>query len=800
MNILSKSLLCAGMMVGMSMTANAYTLVSPTPGETTKVETLSSIKLVWDHDVYEFPSGTVLVYDSSNTQVATGSCDYDYDVYNAYVVNISPEVVTPGIYTVVVPANMADDNNNSEYRLTYEVEGAVMPTSCMPTGITPENGATIIQDLDNYVQFDQIRLDFANDKALTVDEAKISLRNQDNDAVQFTLGGWYLATDPMLQYAENPFVNINFNDFGDMPSGTYTFTALPGAFTNSYNVVNEETITAVYYYTKTKADADDTPLVIESALMGHVTSPAAGQFTWDGTDAVEVTPDMPVAAFIGTNNAAQGTGFLLTFNHGDKAEYVTYELRNVETSEILSVSNCIKQEDGTFLLGWPSTTKLFEGTQYALEFRAYNNIVEKVQFGNGASLTFAGTTEPFAYSSAKFITVVPSSGEVLTKLDQNKITVLFSEPVRLTAQASLGSGVSTPATAVSSNEEEYDYVWYVYIPDYIMKTYPDAHINVVAYGEDGRIVAAAEGGNGSIEENSSNEFDYTMTLCQPRVLTEQTNSHVAEIKTFSVYSSDGRGINTSWVAFPYLVNEKGETVAEINNEAYIDEWGDKVPFQTLVWGPGNEYERNPLVIEFQLTPAITEKGKYTLVFPPASFAIGTQFDADNSIEQEMNYWVTDFFPVTYTVDNNTIALDPVEISHTTNLDITVAEGWKLDALTLNGEDVTENVVNGKYTSPAADRAMAYEATFAFDGIVSEPSSALDEVTDLNLRAWSENGSMFVAGLKEGQIVRVYTAGGSLMTTVNVADADTMKFDAAVGVYIITVTEENNTVAIKLVNK
>lgn len=807
MKKISRIFLCAAAGLLTTFSVSAFTLVSPQVGEVTKVKSLGTISLKWDNTVDAFPDKQVILYDSNNQQVAVGTGDYDWDVADGYLVTFNPTISTPGTYTAVVPANMAEDNTNPEYRLTYEIVAGA-GQAAVPTAITPASGSEIVQNVENDVQFQDIHFEFGNAVSLTINKNNISFTDQSGAPVAYEITGFYEAGNPMLSMVDCPLVIFNFNEDGDMASGTYTLTLKPGTFTAQDGSVNEETIECVYKYTKTKPDVDQTPLEINYAFMGgavlesHDAATGVYTYKWVGGDDIEqVVPDMPVAEFIGTNDVAAGetaTGFMININHGEKSGYVTYEFIDLNKDEILRSSQCVKQKDNTFFIAWPVTTTLYEGTTYALEIHAYNNVQEKVEFGTGARLTFKGTTEPYKYSSAEFVTVVPTSESTLNSLNENKITVLYSQPVKATAQVSLGSGVGSPAECVSANEKEYDNVWYVYIPDYIMKGYPDANMSIVAYGEDGYIV---EGNNGSIEENSNCDFSYYLTLCQPRVLLTQTNSHVAEINTFNAYASDGKCINPAWAANPYVINEKGETVAELNNQYTENEWGDKEAYKTTIWSAGDEWTREPLEIEFQMIPKITKKGKYTLVLPATTFAFGTQFDSAISVDQSYDFYVVDFYPVTYSVDNSTIDLSPVEETKTVNLSVKANENWKLETLTLNGKDVTADVKDGSYQSEPATGAMNFAATFAYDGIVLTPSGVDDVVSDLELRGWSEGGKLYVAGLKENQVVNVYTAGGSLMSTATVAEGiDKIEFDLAQGVYIITVTEGAQTVALKLMNK
>lgn len=632
-----------------------------------------------------------------------------------------------------------------------------------------------------------------------MDSDYITFTDQNGKKVGYTVGGFYRADDPMLQYATNPFITFDFNFEGDLPSGTYTFTAKPGTFASKRGVYEQE-IVLTYNYTKTKADVDETELVIESALMGDASSTASyGEtpvYKWENTNVVTVTPDMELAEIIGQNDNEVGTGFLVTFNHGDKSNYVTCQLLNLDDNESITFVEPQKQADGSFLATFATNIKLYQGTHYALEFRTYDNIQNKTQFGDGARLTFVGTTEPYKYSSADFIASVPVDGSTITSLDYTKVTVLYSEPVAATAQFNLGMGMSQPLDIFPATEgNEYDNVWYFNIPQTAISGYPACDVAIVAYDKDGNIVK----GNNGIEGNSKMFLSFNLTFSQPRIMLSQTNNHVPEINIFSVYSSkNNNGINTSWAAFPYVTDANGNTVATLNQEYYDDPDFGLRPYKELSWTGGSEPD--PLELEFQMTPAITEKGKYTLVFPAECFNFGTQFDSETSVAQQFDLYVVDFYPVNYTVDNNTVSLGTVEDGKTASIALTPAEGWKLETLTLNGDDVTNNVVNGAYTSPAATAEMNFVATFSYADVVVTPAGIDDVVTDLNLRGWSQDGKLMIAGLKAGQIVNVYTAGGSMMAAATVGEQDMLEIAVPAGVYIVTVTDGTQKAALKLVNK
>lgn len=795
MNKFTKTLLCTAMIAGSALMAEAFTLINPAPGSTTKVTSLGTIKLQWDSWVDEFPTGKVLLYDSSNKQVATGTADLDFSVMDGYTVTFSPTITAPGTYTAVIPANIAEDNSNPEYKIKYEVE-ANTSTPAEPTSIDPKPGSSITQS--EIESFDQITLNFANDVSLTVNKANISFTDQNGNPVEYTLGGFYEAGDPMLEWVPNPMVTINFNENGNMPSGTYTLTCKPGTFTSPRGQYLQE-VTATWQYTKTKADGDPNPLVIESALMGGAkavgNNPDEYTYQWIGTNAVTVTPDMPVAQFIGTNGTDVGTGFLIKINHGEKTGYLTYSLIEIETNEAIQTSQCYKLEDGSFILPWPATVNLYNDKTYALEFHSYTNTYDYVENGQGARLTFKGLTEPYHFSSAKYVAVVPTTDTPIASVEDNKLTVLFSEPVKATAEANMGWSVTEPMVCEPYTEgAEFDNVWNVYISPSLLKTYPSLDINIYATGEDGLVVNGDQGW----EETACTQLTYQFYVRQPRIMLTETNSHVAELNTFNVYSSKDNPINNGWMDYPYVTDANGERVAGINMEYFTNEWGDKEPYKVMRAEPG-EFG-NFLELQFQVDPVITKKGKYTLVFPYGCFGFGSQFDSDTSVPQSFDFYVVDYFPVTYSVDSNSVSLGQVELGGTAVLSLQPAEDWKLETLTVNGKDVTDQVSGDRYEETEVSQAINFAATFSYDGAVLEPAGADEVVSDLNLRAWSEAGSLYVAGLKEGQVVSVYTVGGSNIATTTIATEDSVKFTAPAGVYIIIVNDGNNRVALKLVNK
>lgn len=160
----------------------------------------------------------------------------------------------------------------------------------------------------------------------------------------------------------------------------------------------------------------------------------------------------------------------------------------------------------------------------------------------------------------------------------------------------------------------------------------------------------------------------------------------------------------------------------------------------------------------------------------------------------------EFVKLTHSVSDHTAVVSEVVKGKEAVINLTPAAGWKLDKVTLDGEDVTGDVKDNVYTTPALEDDAVVDVTMAYDGIVFAPASADEVVSDFNLRAWSEGGQIFVAGLELGMKLDVFTVGGALAGSY-VADDTAVSCKVAEGVYVVVVTDKNGkSQAIKIQNK
>lgn len=106
-------------------------------------------------------------------------------------------------------------------------------------------------------------------------------------------------------------------------------------------------------------------------------------------------------------------------------------------------------------------------------------------------------------------------------------------------------------------------------------------------------------------------------------------------------------------------------------------------------------------------------------------------------------------------------------------------GMRINTVMFNGEDVTDQLIDGYYTTPNITRPSKIVVSYEQDpdGIASVPA-------DDNLHVYGNDGSLFVSGIEEPQGMSVYTLNGTLVST------QTLEGDAKIklneGVYIIKV--------------
>ena len=109
------------------------------------------------------------------------------------------------------------------------------------------------------------------------------------------------------------------------------------------------------------------------------------------------------------------------------------------------------------------------------------------------------------------------------------------------------------------------------------------------------------------------------------------------------------------------------------------------------------------------------------------------------------------------------------------------EGTHINTVMFNGEDVTDRLIDGYYTTPNITRPSKIVISYEQDpdGIAYVPN-------DSKLHVYGYEGSLFVSGIEEPQGMSVYTLDGKLTST-QTLEGDT-KIKLNEGIYIVKVGE------------
>ena len=109
------------------------------------------------------------------------------------------------------------------------------------------------------------------------------------------------------------------------------------------------------------------------------------------------------------------------------------------------------------------------------------------------------------------------------------------------------------------------------------------------------------------------------------------------------------------------------------------------------------------------------------------------------------------------------------------------EGTRINTVMFNGEDVTDRLIDGYYTTPNITRPSKIVISYEQD-----PDGVTSVSAEDNLHVYGNDGSLFISGIEESQKVSVYTLDGKLTST-QTLEGDT-KIKLNEGIYIVKVGE------------
>jgi hypothetical protein len=157
----------------------------------------------------------------------------------------------------------------------------------------------------------------------------------------------------------------------------------------------------------------------------------------------------------------------------------------------------------------------------------------------------------------------------------------------------------------------------------------------------------------------------------------------------------------------------------------------------------------------------------------------------------------DVVSFTYSVDGlSKMKMIVPTIEHSLNID--AEEGWKVVALTVNGEDMMSSLKDNVLTIDiSADTEVKVTLGWANEAnlYTEDPATGIATIEGEGVKVQAKDGQIWVDGAA-GKTVRLYTIGGALMTTVTPTAGNTGKFSVAPGTYIIQVGNKAAKVTVK----
>ena len=107
------------------------------------------------------------------------------------------------------------------------------------------------------------------------------------------------------------------------------------------------------------------------------------------------------------------------------------------------------------------------------------------------------------------------------------------------------------------------------------------------------------------------------------------------------------------------------------------------------------------------------------------------------------------------------------------LNLKAGDDWKLESLSLNGKDVTGDVdENGLYTLPALDEDANLDAAYKYAHEINyDYETGVGNIQDVPYSLSKDGSHLLISGLKGGERIAIYTAGGMKIASLDAVPAD-----------------------------
>ncbi len=351
------------------------------------------------------------------------------------------------------------------------------------------------------------------------------------------------------------------------------------------------------------------------------------------------------------------------------------------------------------------------------------------------TLTFYGTTAPFAFSETTFTGITPAAGAVLNIDGASEIvfTATFDGFANVNAEK---SGIyadqfagNTPFAKVepiyasqddkvSINGLDYSNTWKLTLSTDALKGLNAVEVFIYATGEDGAVVE----GNTGDKENSYTNISYGVydpASFVDLIVEPESGSEVKELTEFTL-SYEGKAVSIDW-------NYSGEAITlstmgrELIHEFTTDEIKLEYPDETSTIS----------TVKLILPEAITDPATYLLYVPEGYFTIGQEFDVNANKALYASYTIA------VPAEKVELTLDPAagDVKTLTRIELQApgiedagVEDW--DAV-VEIKDAEGTVVYSTTSSDLYENSFDYNS-FTFVGFYLEPNITTKGVYTLTI--------------------------------------------------------------------
>jgi hypothetical protein len=325
----------------------------------------------------------------------------------------------------------------------------------------------------------------------------------------------------------------------------------------------------------------------------------------------------------------QGSTVSVTLSRSDLGlvQYEIYDLNPTDPDDACvstrSTLKAVEGQAGVYSAERYSTLTLYKGHTYRFDVLGWEK--EEDARGTGysnpaarASFNFTGSTEPYTFSTVKFVSIDPEEGSTLESPEQNVFTVKFDSVVKLedkTTFINLGQGATANFESMVPQNVggQYASTWVLTVPASVMESASNSlTLTIKAFDANDKLVE----GNQGVESGSYFGFEYAIDYNTPELtFTPASESTVQSLSTITVASDLGLGRSWDNTVGNISVYKGRDYVCDITNikdgdEVTTDNGETKVVNMTL-----------------NLPKEITEAGSYQVIIPRGFFLIGEQYSS-----------------------------------------------------------------------------------------------------------------------------------------------------------------------------